>query len=361
MEIHEKIYTNLKKTEDKHGEIEFGAAIPVEIVEEYVGHALARAAEGFALPGFRKGKAPLDMVRARMDEMALLEDAADEALRDGVRELIVDEKLSIIGSPQLTITKIAPNNPIEFKVRFGIYPPIKLPDYKKIASEIIARVDTVPEVADTEVDEAIQRLLQMMGATKPGAAENEAGAAAGSTPELTDDIVQKLGPFKTVVEFKAKLKENLAQDKTMVAKDARREEIMHEIVKHASVELPKIFIDQEWYAFEERRNEQLEEAKLLLADYLKESGKTEEQLEREERALIEERAKTSMVFREIQKTENITADEKEIQTNIAYLKLRYPDRGEAWLRETAEALIVQEKIFTMLGMAIAGAEPAGSH
>ena len=331
----EKNYTNLKKTEDKRGEVEFKAEIPLEVIEIYVGHVLAQAAEDFSLPGFRKGKVPHDMVRARMDEMGLLEDAADEALRDAVREIINDENLSLVGSPQLTVTKIAIKNPIEFKVRFAVYPAIKLPDYKKIGTDITARKDEAKPVTDEELETAVKRLLDARGAET-----------------LTDETVQKFGPFKTVDEFKAKLRENLASEKAFEAKDAKREEIMRSIVQGSSVDMPKMLMDQEWQTFKDRRDAELEEAKLSLESYLKETGKTEAQLEKDERALIEERLKTSMVFREIQKTENIEPSEKEIQTNIAYLKMRYSDRSEAWLRETAEALIVQEKIFAMLGAAI---------
>jgi len=343
-----KAYANLKKTSDKHGELEFSAAIPLDVVETHVAASLARAAEDVQLPGFRKGKVPPAMVRERMDEMALLEDAADGALRAAVREIITDEKISMIGSPQLTITKIAPKNPIEFKVRFALYPAIKLPDYKKIAGDIIARESAADiaarEVTDADMNEAITRLLAMVALQKP-----ELDTDKDKKPELTDEMVAAFGPFKTVDEFKIKLKENLAQDKILQAKEAKREEIMHEIVTRAGVELPKLFLDEEWYAFEERRNAELEEAKLKLEDYLKQTNKTEASLEQEERTLISERTKTSMVFREVQRAENITAEEKEIQTNITYLKLRYPDRDEAWLRETAEAIIIQEKIFAMLG------------
>jgi FKBP-type peptidyl-prolyl cis-trans isomerase (trigger factor) len=119
------------------------------------------------------------------------------------------------------------------------------------------------------------------------------------------------------------------------------------------VEIPQMLIDEEWYAFEDHRNAELEQAKLPLEDYLKQSNKTAEALEKEERALIEERIKTSMVFREIQKQEAIEPTEKEIQTNIAHLKLRYKDRSEEWLRQTAEAVIIQEKIFAILGLPLA--------
>jgi trigger factor len=144
----------------------------------------------------------------------------------------------------------------------------------------------------------------------------------------------------------------MAQEKELKEKEGKREEIMRKIVQESKVELPPLLIDEEWYAFEERRNAQLEEAKLSLEDYLKQSNKTEKDLEKDERALITERLKTTLVFREIQKAENITAAEREVQTNIAQLKLNYPDRGEAWLRETSEALLIQEKIFALLGLPI---------
>lgn len=330
----EKIYTNLKKLEDKHNELEFQAEIPLEALEVYIGRALENAGRDFAIPGFRKGKVPAHIVRERVDEMGLLEDAADIALRDAVRAIVADEKLSIVGSPRLTITKIAPKNPLAFKVRFAVYPEVKLPDYKKIGREIAERKDVL-EVSDAEMNESITRLLAMV-----------------SQPELTDEIVKNFGPFANVAAFKAKLNENLMQEKELHAKEAKREDIMREIVQQSKAEIPSLLIDEEWYAFEENRNAQLEEAKLSLADYLKQSGKTEQELEKTERDLIAERIKTSIVFREIQKAENITAPERDVQMNIAELKLRYPDRSEAWLRETSEALIMQEKIFSLLGLPI---------
>ena len=353
------MYNNLKKLEEKHNEVEFQAEIPLETLEVHIGRAIEQAGRDFVMPGFRKGKVPPHIVRERLDEMELLETAADEALRAAVRTIIANEKLSLVGSPQITITKIAPKTPLAFKVRFATYPEVILPEYKKIGNEIAERAITV-EVTDAEMNESVARLLKMLGTQiKVGSeAGIEAGAEAkaetdpATTPQLTDAIVKQFGPFENVDAFKAKLEENMAQEKELKAKEGKREEIMREIVKQSKAEIPALLIDGEWYAFEERRNAQLEEAKLPLEEYLKQSNKTEKELEKNERELITERIKTTLVFREIQKAENITAPEKEIQTNIAHLKLNYPDRSEAWLRETSEALIVQEKIFALLGLPI---------
>ena len=172
----EKTYTGLKKIKEKQGEIEFKAEIPLEVIDEYIGRVLAHAGEDVTLPGFRKGKVPLDMIRARMDEMGLLEDAADEALRAAVREIIGDEQLSIIGSPSLRSRKLPLKIPSNLQSALRFTQEIKLPDYKKIAAEITAKKTMPAEVTPEEVEAAVKHLLEMVG---PEAA-------------LTDETVQKI-------------------------------------------------------------------------------------------------------------------------------------------------------------------------
>ena len=189
----EKTYTNLKKLSEKHNEAEYQAEIPVAVLEKYISREIAHAGQDYEMPGFRRGKVPEHILREKLDEMELLENAAENALRIAVREIIEDggvpEKtdkaehnhLSILGSPRLTITKIAPKNPVEFKVMFALYPEVTLPDYKKIGNEIAARKDAV-EVTDEEIAKAIEQLMTMIGgATTPD--EEIVKAATGDTDE----------------------------------------------------------------------------------------------------------------------------------------------------------------------------------
>ena len=190
----EKSYTKLKKLSEKNGDIEFQAEVPVELLDEYSLAALAELAEDFALPGFRKGKVPQEKVREHIGEMSLLEDAANEAVRDAMQQIAEDEKLDVIGRPQVTITKIAPKNPLEFKIRYALFPDISLPDYKKIGKTIFERKDPT-DVTEKEIDEAVERIQRMiMGATTsatPAAPEKDA-----PVPPLTDETVKQLGNFK---------------------------------------------------------------------------------------------------------------------------------------------------------------------
>ena len=350
-------YTNLKKTSDKDGEISFQAEIPLAILEKNMGEALIRETAEFTLPGFRKGKVPETIVRQHVSEMDLLEDAAHAGFQDAIREIITDEELSIIGAPQATITKIALKNPVTFTVRFALYPTFTLPDYKKIGRAIAEHVE-ITNITEQEVDEAIARIQKMMAPhhhhetdTKQNEnadTSNVDNTESTSLPPVTDDFVKRFGNFKNVAEFREEIKHQLGHEKEMAAKEAKREEIVKKIMESAKIKIPPLLIDEEFYDFIERRDEELARAKLSLEEYLKQIKKTEQELEQEERKLIEDRIKMSVVLGEIRKKETVEASEDEVRKYIPSLKARYPDRSEADMRQTAEAYVIQEKLFEIL-------------
>jgi FKBP-type peptidyl-prolyl cis-trans isomerase (trigger factor) len=341
-------YTNLKKLSDKNGEIEFQAVISEAVLEEGILAELAHAATDFAMPGFRKGKAPHDVVREHIGEMELLEGAADEALRDAMQEIATDEKLDVFGRPQLIVTKLAPKNPVEFKIRYALSPEVSLPDYKKIGHTITERKDAI-EITEKEIDDAVARIQSMMASVnKSVALKDGTPTDSAALAPLTDESVKKLGPFNTVADFRTELKRNLEQEKTFHNKEVKRDEMIKEIVKNAKVKIPPMIVEQEHSEFMRDRDEQLAKANLPLEEYLKQSGKTVEELEKDERRIIEEDIKTSLVIQAIRTKEQLAPEERDIQLNIAELKLRYPERDEATLRRTAGALMLQEKLFALL-------------
>ncbi|MDE2018998.1 MAG: hypothetical protein KGJ13_01475 [Patescibacteria group bacterium] len=336
----DKLYTNLKKIEEKDGEVEFEAEIPVEVLDEYLKAELAKAAAGFEWPGFRKGKVPENIVREHVHEMALVEDAADEVLHDVIPEIAADEKLSVLGRPKLTLTKIAPKNPLGFKLRFALSPAVILPDYKKIGHEIAKRKQNI-EITAKEVDEAIDRIKTMIPVAGPS-------KEVAAPPEITDEFVQQFGPFKTVAEFREEIKRQLEQEKELEMKEARRDELVREIVKHSKVKVPQMLIEQEVDDWKDNRAAELEKLGLTLEKYLEQVKKSETELEKDARQQIEEQMRTSFVLREIRKAEDIKADDKEIRQNLALLKQRYPEQDEAELARPAEAIAIQKKMFDIL-------------
>ena len=346
------LYTNLKKLEDKNGEIEFEAEIPTEVLDDYLKRELAKAAADFEYPGFRKGKVPENIVREHVNEMALMEDAADEVLHDVIPEIAADEKLSVLGRPKLTLTKIAPKNPLGFKLRFALSPAVELPDYKKISHEIAAREEK-REVTEKEIDEAVERIKKMIPISGPT-------KEISAPPEITDDFVKQFGPFKSVAEFREELRRQIKQEKELETKEARRDEMVREIAKKSKVKIPPMLLEQEMDDWKENRAAELEKMGLTLKKYLEQVKKTEAELEQDARREIEEQLRTSFVLREIRKTEGIKADEKEIRRNLELLRQRYPEQDEAALAGPAEAIAIQKKMFDMLegkGIRTEGGEP----
>lgn len=340
----EKSYTKLKKLSDKKKEIEFEAEITNEALEKSTTRVMADVSSKIQMPGFRKGKVSPDMAKKYVNEMEILEDAAGDALRLAIREIIIDENLSIIGAPQITITKIALGSPVEFKVKLAIYPEINLPDYKKIGTEIFGK-DKKVEVSDTEVSEAIERIQKIFSAGMNGGNVEKQAAL----PEINDEFVKQLGPFKNVEEFKTEIKRQLLEEKGINAKRMKEDEVINEIIKKSKIEIPEMLMDQELDHFKYQRNADLEQSGITLENYLKEIKKTEKELEKEEKDFIEKQMRTRFIISEIQKNEKLEIGEHEVYEMAEHLKASYPERDENYLRRMAEAIILNEKLFSVLG------------
>lgn len=346
-----KSYLNLKKTKDKDGEIAFEAELATDVVAACEDEVLEEAGEDLSVPGFRKGKVPPAMVRERMNPVELMAEAAHKALPEAIHGIIDDEKLSVLGQPEVAIIKLAPasvetlagkpGNPVVFTARFALMPEIGLPNYKNIARKIGEEKKPV-EVKPEEIEDAVKHIREMFR----GRVAGKEGDAA--LPELTDDFVKQFGPYKNADEFRAELGCNIAEGKEREEKEKRREAMVQAIVAKTKIKIPKLLVDQELAVFFDNRDEELKKAGISFDDYLKQVKKTKEDLEKEERDSVEKQIAASLVMGAMRKEEKITADEKDITANIAALKRRYPERTDAELWEPAEAIAMQKKLFDIL-------------
>ncbi len=112
------------------------------------------------VPGFRKGKVPIDAVKKQYGER-LIQDAEAQALRDllneGLKLMNIAED-TLIGEPQ--ITKFEKNdNGIEVEVSIATRPAIELGDYAALVPTVAK-----PTIAD---DAVIARIQELAGAQAP--------------------------------------------------------------------------------------------------------------------------------------------------------------------------------------------------
>lgn len=133
--------------------------ITVELsVAEFAPH-LKKGVENISaeikIDGFRQGKAPLEMVKQKVGEMAILEEGARVAINKTIEEALKSIDGEPIGQPMVNITKIAPENPLEYKIEISILPTVELGDYHaaKVQQKTV-------EVADKEIERLIEDLRE---------------------------------------------------------------------------------------------------------------------------------------------------------------------------------------------------------
>ena len=140
-------------------------------------------------------------------------------------------------------------------------------------------------------------------------------------PELNDAFAQKVGPFKTVDEFKADIQKYLDTQKENTDRQNSENAVFAKVIEAASVEIPQAMIDRE--------------AESLTNDYkqrLQAQGLTWEALEKTQGAeslseSIKEDAKTriknSLVIDKIAKEENIKLDPQDLHKKFSQLGAAY--------------------------------------
>lgn len=117
-------------------EIEIIGEIPADDFESCREEAIKRISQEIKIDGFRPGKIPENILVEKAGEDKVLEKMTVVVLEKEYSKIIEKHKIEAIGRPLVTITKIARNNPLGFKIRTFVMPEIELPDYKKIAREI---------------------------------------------------------------------------------------------------------------------------------------------------------------------------------------------------------------------------------
>ncbi len=89
----------------------------------------------FAIPGFRKGKAPRKMVEKYYGVEVLFEDAVNEIIPAKYEEAAIDSKLDIVSKPEIDITSISVEEGFVFTAKVALKPEVKIDGYIGIKAE----------------------------------------------------------------------------------------------------------------------------------------------------------------------------------------------------------------------------------
>ena len=336
-------------------EIEIEGELEVDVFESYYPTALKKLGENIELDGFRKGKVPENVLVSKIPEIRILEEMAELALGEHYPKILEEEKIVAISRPEISITKLARKNPLGFKIKTTILPEIKLPDYKKIAKNVISKITDAEKnviVTDEDVENTITDIRKSRAPKihmKEGASTDEKDKEIEpELPPFDDEFVQALGPFANVTDFKAKLKENIKLEKENAQKEKTRLKIIEEIIENNSMELPEVLMEVELDKILYRMESDIIAMGLKFEDYLKHLNKTKEDLRKEFRIDAEKKAKLGLILNEIAKEEKITADRELVAKEVAAILEHYKEADHERAQMHAENVLTNEKIFQFL-------------
>lgn len=132
------------------GRIQYAVTFSAEETAKAEQAALARIAQQVKIEGFRPGHAPIEMVKERVDDNSILEEAVRKILPDTIRSVMERDNLRPLIQPKVEITA---RTPIAFTLVFIEKPEVKIKGLEKI------------KVKKTEVkldEKDIQRMLDYM-------------------------------------------------------------------------------------------------------------------------------------------------------------------------------------------------------
>ncbi|TMF84671.1 MAG: trigger factor, partial [Chloroflexi bacterium] len=125
--------------------------IPQAEVDKAFDRALQRFQSKAKIEGFRPGKAPREIVEARVGAVALREEAIEILVPEVVQQVLVDKGIEGIERPRVEIADFERGQDAHFTAKVTVYPEVALPDLDQLQVER-------PQAAVT--DEMVERRLE---------------------------------------------------------------------------------------------------------------------------------------------------------------------------------------------------------
>lgn len=156
--------------------------------------AFDKLAANVEIKGFRKGKAPAEMVKAKVDQGQVFDRAINALLQDTYRQVITEENLRPFARPVVDVTKLS-NLELELKFTLVLAPEVTLGEYKGLHAE---KKEVV--VTDHEIEHALEHLVK----------DNASLVVKEDAAKLGDTVVMDFEGFVDGKAFEGGKAENYA-------------------------------------------------------------------------------------------------------------------------------------------------------
>ena len=144
----------VEKTENKN-ELKLEFTVEAKVFDEGIKKVFNKNAKYFNIPGFRKGKAPMNIVERYYGEEIFYEDAFNEVVPEIYDSAIKEEGLEVVSRPDIDITQIGKGKELIFTAVVQTKPELKLGKYKGIELE-----KNEYKVTDSDIEQELNRMAE---------------------------------------------------------------------------------------------------------------------------------------------------------------------------------------------------------
>ena len=122
---------NIKEIKSKKLYKEYSLEIPFEDIDKEINEKINNLIPTVSIPGFRKGKAPLSIVKKKYED-SVLNEVIQNVVSSKTNDLIKEKKLNLFRQPKIDLKQFEKNKPTQIEIKIDLQPEIKLQDFKEI-------------------------------------------------------------------------------------------------------------------------------------------------------------------------------------------------------------------------------------
>jgi len=140
---------------------EFKVVVGASDINQRVESRLNEIGRSVRLPGFRPGKVPLTVLRKRYGP-SVMGEVLERTVNDTTSEAMREHKLRPALQPKIEIVSFNEGTDLEYKLAVEVLPEVQPMNFAELSLERLR-----PEVADAEIDQALERLAKQQRKDEP--------------------------------------------------------------------------------------------------------------------------------------------------------------------------------------------------
>lgn len=148
-------------------------------------------------------------------------------------------------------------------------------------------------------------------------------------PKFDAEFAKKCGPFKNMDELKDDIRKNLQAQNDHKTDEKYKDDLVQALVKSSKVSAPEVMISDQVRLIRDDISRNAAASGMSFEDYLKQTGQSEKDWEKEARAVAEARVKASLCLQILARDQKIEVSDDDVAAKIAELKEVYKNSKEA--------------------------------